>query len=316
MTPPTEIGRRVHLVVACANRKSRPVPSLLRLRQVHGSTPAARAVAWVSQLERSADSTLPARELYAGEHWQIVRELQQTAAAAGLDASLWVCSAGYGLISADAPLRPYSATFAAGHPDSVCASPRYGSSWWTALAAWPGPAPNAPRTLRDLARHDPNALVLLALSSVYLAACAEDARSAAAELASPEHLTIISAGTEPRGLLGRHLVPADARLQATLGGTRQSLNVRILTHLIRHPNALTHTGASNVLEGLLEAAPPLATYERIPRTDAQVAGFIRRRLTTNPEATASRLLREFRDLGYACEQRRFATIYHALGEDR
>ena len=68
-----------------------------------------------------------------------------------------------------------------------------------------------------------------------------------------------------------------------------------------------------MLERWLKAAPPLVKLERLPRTDAQVAGFIRRRRATEPDATASRLLREFRDLGFACEQRRFASIYHALG---
>lgn len=309
-------GARVHLVVTCANRKTRPVPSPLRLRHIRRRTPAARATAWVDQLEGSQEPTLPARDLYAGEHWQVVRDLEQTSAAAGLNATLWVCSAGYGLVPAGAFLRPYGATFTTGHPDSVSTNPRDGASWWTALAGWPGPEPTAPRTLQDLARRDPDACFLLALSSVYLAACAEDVQHAAAELASPEHLTIISAGTAPRGPLGRHLAPADARLQSALGGTRQSLNVRILTLLMRQPSPLTRTHLSGTLEGWLKMAPPLVKHERLPRTDAQVAGFIRRRLVTEPDATASRLLREFRDLGFACEQHRFASIYHALEEDR
>ncbi len=310
------MGARVHLVVTCANRKTRPVPSLLRLRQVAGRTPAARAAAWVAQLEGSAEATLPARELYAGEHWQIVRALEETAAMAGLNTSLWVCSAGYGLISVDARLRPYAATFAGGHPDSVGAHANNRSQWWAALAGWPGPALGAPRTLRDLAGQEPHAVFLLALSSTYLAACADDVQGAVARLASPEHLTVISAGVRASGPLAACLVPASARLQPALGGTRQSLNVRILAHLLRHPgDALTHTRIRGVLAELLAAAPPLTRYARAPRTDAQVATFIRRRLTVDPGTTASRLLREFRDRGYACEQSRFAAVYRALRED-
>jgi hypothetical protein len=309
-------GLRVHLVVTCANRKTRPIPSPLRLRQIAGLPPAARATAWVDQLEGSPEPTLPARNLYAGEHWHVVRGLEQTATAAGLNATLWVCSAGYGLVAADAFLRPYAATFTTGHLDSVSTNPRDGAAWWTALAAWPGPEPNAPRTLRELARREPNAVFLLALSSVYLGACVEDVQHAAAELVSPEHLTIISAGTAPRGQLGPHLVPADARFQSMLGGTRQALNVRILAHVLRRPSLLTQRRISETLEGWLKIAPPLVKHERLPRTDAQIAGFIRRRLATEPGVTASRLLREFRDLDFACEQRRFSSIYHALGEDR
>jgi hypothetical protein len=309
--------RRIHLVVACANRKTRPVPSTLRLRHVVECSPGGRAAAWIDQLQRSTEPTVTARELYAGEHWQIVLGLEATAAAAGLEASLWVCSAGYGLVSVDAPLRPYDATFAAGHADSVSEDPRNRPEWWTALADWSGPVPTAPRTLRELARREPHAVVLVALSSAYLAACTADLLGATAELASPEQLTIISAGTRSRGPLARHLAPATAHLQPTLGGTRQSLNVRILAHLLRdHADSLTHTRIRVVLSSLLAAAPPLMRYERSPRTDPQVATFIRRRLATEPGATASRLLREFRDLGSACEQGRFATIFRAVLENR
>jgi hypothetical protein len=255
--------------------------------------------------------------LYAGEHWQVVCGLEPTAAAAGLAANLWVCSAGYGLVSADAPLRPYAATFATGHADSVSADPRDRPRWWVSLADWKGPVPSAPRTLRDLARGQPHAVFLVALSSAYLAACTNDLLALADELVSPEHLTIISTGSRPGGPLARHLAPATAQLQPMLGGTRQSLNGRILAYLLReHAAALTHTHIRRVLGGLLAAAPPLARYQRATRTDQQVQMFIRRRLASEPEVTASRLLRQFRDLGYACEQGRFATLYNAVCENR
>jgi hypothetical protein len=306
----------VQLVVACANRKTQPVPDPLRLRNIVDANPAGRAARWIDELERSTEPTVPARQLYAGEHWQVVRGLESTAAAAGLDGSLWVCSAGYGLVSADAPLRPYAATFATGHPDSVSADPRNRPRWWASLADWKGPVPSAPRTLRELARSQPHSVFLVALSSAYLAACTNDLLELADELVSPEHLTIISTGSSG-GPLAHHLAPATAQLQPMLGGTRQSLNARILAYLLREQAAaLTHTYIQEVLGGLVAVAPPLARYERASRTDQQVRMFIRRRLSREPEVTASRLLREFRDLGNACEQGRFAALYRAVCEDR
>jgi hypothetical protein len=307
---------RVHLVVSCANRKTRPVPSLLRLRQIVHHPRATRAAMWVDRLERSTESIVPARQLYAGEHWQIVRELETTATASGLDVSLWVCSAGYGLISVNAELRPYAATFATGHPDSVSADPDMRSQWWADLAGWPGPRPDAPRTIRDLARREPHDILLVALSATYLAACVDDVMEAAAELSSPEQLTVISVGTRASGPLARHLAPGSARLQPVLGGTRQALNARVLSYLLSHQaDALTYPHIAGSLDELLAAAPPLVRYARTPRTDAQVATFIRRRFASDTGVAASRLLREFRDRGYACEQRRFSAIYRTVRED-
>jgi hypothetical protein len=306
---------RTQVVITCANRKTRPVPAPLRLGQLAPLKPGQRVEAWVKRLQSAEEPALRACDLYAGEHWQVARHLPVMAESTDWHTTLWVCSAGYGLVSADAPLRPYAATFSPRHVDSVGSRAELGD-WWQGLSAWPGPVPGAPRSLVDLARADPHATLLVALSPPYLEACAEDLLAAAAILASPEQFTIISVGAPRRGTLGAHIAPGDARLQHALGGTRQALNARVIAYLLgQRTHPLTRSAIAHTLDRLLASQPPLPQYHRDPQSDAQVTAFIRQRLSINPRLTHSRLLRELRDAGRACEQGRFAALFRAVQEE-
>lgn len=304
---PRHPSRTVNLVVTCSQRKRRPVPPRLQLRSVRARSTSVAAHRWVERLAHHDVTALAGEDLYAGEHWSVVAALPALAAARGIRLSIWVCSAGYGLVPTAAPLKPYSATFATGHPDSV---PGTGWDWWAKLAAWEGPTPGEPRTIADLARRYPRALLLLALSAPYLTSCQADAIEAAHCLRGGERLAIISSGTRPSGTLYPHFLPANARLQAVLGGTRQALNARIAGFLLAHiaPD-LVLSRSREALADLLAAQPPPPSYDRRRLSDDEVRLFIRRRLEIDNRRSKSRLLAQLRHSGLACEQTRFGQLY-------
>jgi hypothetical protein len=306
-SPPRHPARTVNLVVTCSQRKRRLVPARLQLRSVRAHSASVAANRWVERLAHADVDAIAGENLYAGEHWSVVAALPAMAAARGIRLSVWVCSAGYGLVPAAALLKPYSATFAAGHPDSV---PGTGLDWWGRLAAWEGPTPGEPRTIADLARRYPRALLLLALSAPYLSSCRADAVEAAHHLRGHRQLAIISAGTRPSGTLYPHFLPANARLQAVLGGTRQALNARIAGFLLSHiaPDLLL-SRSRDALADLLAAQPPPPAYDRRRLSDDEVRLFIRRRLEIDNGLAKSRLLSELRHSGLACEQARFGQLY-------
>jgi hypothetical protein len=309
MTAPT--GRltqsaAVHVIVTCTNRKTLTVPPELRLDSVKARDNAQRAERWTARLAGTADAPLiRAQDLYAGEHWMIARRLPGLAGHAR--ARLWVCSAGYGLIPADALIHPYAATFS-GWQDRVPGGPDGARRWWHALSSWEGPAAGQPRTLDMLAASDPSAIFLLALSASYLDACRDDIAAAAGKIADPDNVMVISTGTRYPNTAIAALVPADARMQACLGGTRQALNVRIAAHLLA-AGISGRAEAARCMTRLLDAQPPVTRYQRKKLTDEEVTKMIVCSLAETPGMSASRLLRKFRDDGYACEQSRFAHLH-------
>jgi hypothetical protein len=304
-----ERSTAVHVVVTCTSRKTAAVPAELRLRSITDLAATPDAIReWTTRLS-SPDGAelLAAEDLYAGEHWAVARQLPNSSAVP--DVRLWVCSAGYGLIRARAQIRPYAAAFS-GHEDRTPGGDG-ARRWWRALAQWEGPEPGQPRSIRELAAANPAASFMLALSAAYLDACRDDIIAAASELQDPDKLLVISAGARGLGLLAELMVPADARLQAVLGGTRQALNARIAARLLR-AGITGRAQATRHMTNLLALQPPVARYERKKLSDDEVTAMISGRLAQEPAMPASRMLREFRDAGYACEQQRFAELHRQV----
>jgi hypothetical protein len=300
----------VHMIVTCANRKSRPIPARFQLGQVPGSSPVQRARRWISRLTQT-DGTpqVAAVDLYAGEHWSVARGFPALHRP-GEEIRLWASSAGYGLIPAEALLMPYHATLTPGQTDSV---PGAAAAWWSLLSEWHGPAPQYPRSIHALVAADPAAVFMFVLSKSYLRACGADIAAACEYINDLDRLLIVSAGARPLGDLAGFMVPADARLQACLGGTRRALNARIGADLLS-AGIRGRDEAVGYLERLLAAQPPIPRYDRRKQSDREILDIIAGRLSQVPPPSANRLLREFRDAGLACEQHRFSRLYRSLVE--
>jgi len=301
-----------HVIVTCANRKSLPIPSYLQLGEVPGTSAIERARTWIARLADTGSAPqVPASDLYAGEHWSVVRRFAEQAQP-GEDIRVWACSAGYGLIPAEARIMPYHATLTPGQADSV---PGNAASWWTWLNEWPGPAPEFPRSIRALVASDPSALFMFVLSKNYLRACGDDIAAGSELIADPDRFLIVSAGAWLQGILAAFAVPADARLQAQFSGTRRALNARIGFYLLSR--GIRGRGeATDDLTRLLAAQPPITRYDRKKQTDDEILDLIARHLSRAPVPSANRLLREFRDVGLACEQHRFTRLYRSATEAR
>ncbi len=300
------LRQRLHIVVTCTSRKRVVVPATMRLRGMPVMRTRQRAMHWIEHISSPNNDAVPARELYAGEHWAIARNLP--AAALGfVEPTLWVASAGWGLIPANATIRPYSATFSPRHPDSVAAETVGTQAWWNALAEWEGPTSSAARSLTALVTNHSRDRILLVLSQAYLAACRADLR-AAIEGARDGQISIIAAGASADPHLTGVILPADARLQHHVSGSRGALNVRIAQEVLT-AGLYDHATMYDYLRRQLDIAPKLVSYERQRLSDDDVLTFIRRHLAEGSSLSHTRLLRTLRDSGKACEQARFAALF-------
>jgi hypothetical protein len=301
----------MNVVVACTNRKTQPIPARLQLRKVRGKDPARRLDAWIQRLHDMDGLRTRAADLYAGESWEVTRTLLEGSSES--PRSLWICSAGLGLLASDCAIPAYSATFEQSHPDAVPDGVHGAADWWTALGSWEG-FDSGPRSLRALARCCPTARLIVVLSPPYLKACRSDLIAAANELDDPMQLSVISAGTKRDPLLWRHLLPVDARLQSKVGGTKHSLNIRTAAALLQS-GGQTHMEMHQRLVRWLQGQPALTRFDRTPVTDDAVRQFIEDRLSSGEALTHSRTLREFRTSGFACEQSRFARLFQEVSCD-
>jgi len=305
----------VRVVVGCANRKRKPPARGLQL----GAYPTgieARSAQWLKRIGRPETDTVTAHDLYMGEHWSVVKGLHEAAGQGGCDIEIWVVSAGYGLVPAESLLEPYSATFSPGSRDSVVQgvlgeqrneANRY---WWEQLTRPRASRETETRSLTQLARKDPSVPIVVALSKTYAQAVREDLNAASLAMGNNKNLMLVTTGG-PLTHLENIQLPCDARFVNSLGGTRTALNVRVVDLIVRNcrDHSFGLTAVRGFLRHSLDNSGSIPTYgHRKKKSDAVIRGLIRDRLRDHDYSRSS-LLRLLRDEGFACEQRRFSTLF-------
>jgi len=318
-----QMGKAINIVVTCTSRKTRDPLARFRLRDVRDKTVQHRALNWIERLRTNGNSRTSASQLYCGEYWSVVRSLPSVARDAGVTPRIWICSAGYGLISPQSQISSYSATFSPYERDSVTrgfdADDRRiaARQWWRSISSWSGPSGTELRSLTAIARRYQNVPLLVVASPDYLQAIDQDLNGAAAVLSRTDLLLIVSAGTRTFGKLTDHLLPCDARLQSCLGGTRGTLNIRIARLLLQYMGRghISLDRQKAQLRRLLSKQPPIEQHHRRVLTDEQVRRFIHLELNKNNSASRSLLLKKLRSSGRACEQSRFADLYTEMVSD-
>ena len=297
---------RLHLVTACTDRKRGPISPDLKLRAFGHVRLDDRIREWIEALGASG-YRIPARDLYAGEHWVEFIRLIDSLGDADRPVSSWVISAGYGLIPTDAELAPYGASFSAGATDAVRPSDSTWEpvEWWAALARWDGPAPGLPRTITELIHRDPEDVVLVAASPTYLRSIREDLDLV---FQSSGHVIVFCASA-PSWIPEANRVDYDSRLRAVTGGSQISLNVRVMRLALEQSTSLDPDELRRTINEVMGSLPAPPKYERIASTDEDVRAFITARLKKDPQIRPTPLLREWRALNRACEQGRFRTLF-------
>lgn len=296
------------MVVACSQRKRTRPPSELRLSSINAA-PDERAIEWLQRLRDVDVAQHRAQELYVGDHWRAACEAYRLAQQFSSRAELWIISAGYGLIPGSKLIKPYSATFASGSADSVWRGPTEGDlhsrqkEWWEALPH--------DGILSELLRGD--GTIVIAAGAPYLAALTTDLAAALQHDRSGDRISVLSAGSR-----GNHAhLPVSGKFRAAAGGTDTSLNGRLLALLAAEApvHRFRHSEMTKAVTRLAERLPATTRSVGKTVTDQQVAqqiNSIRRHL---PTASRTQALRELRRTGIACEQSRFASIWHATIHD-
>ena len=312
----------LNIVVSCTYRKRRvggasklAEDQTIKLRDFHG-TLQERIDLWWEALQTQDSPKLPARDLYAGDHWSTSLQLADISKSRGLKSRLWVCSAGYGLLPVDAPLKPYSASFSPG-PDSVHrpkgdpVGPSDANEIWWGLLAQQNFL-DGPRSISELHTSKRNSRLIVVASERYLRALRADLKQKCTD--DPDRVLLISAGYPNGDDLSPCLLPADARLQPSVGGVLQTMNARlarIVLHKIDPGEGFESTRKR--FRARLRRAPDRIQYDRKPMSDHKVKAFIAREIkalaSIGQKACHSPLLRTLRDSGNACEQKRFRQLF-------
>jgi hypothetical protein len=156
-------------------------------------------------------------------------------------------------------------------------------------------------------RDDPR--LVIAAGAAYLAALEHDLGGARHLDLDGERLSVISAGSRGNGAL----VPVDGRFRGAVGGTDSSLNTRLLALIAEDAAAhgFRRSAMSERIVALASKLPPSDRQQGKTATDSEVLDQIETIRCERPGLSRTRALRELRERGIACEQRRFAVLWSA-----
>jgi hypothetical protein len=311
---------RIGLLVPCTKRKRGVVVDALRIRSLPRTDTCSLAAEWTRRLG-AASGRRPATDLYVGQGWAYALAARRLLIGRSARVDAFVLSAGLGLISADHPVPPYSATFSSGE-DQVAAradddSPRAAihRRWLGLLHATRGASGRS--NLEQLSRCD---YVVAAMGAEYVEAAGELLAELADALGG-DRLLLVSVGTRLRAEdpLSKVQLPVDTLAEMLLPGARSSLNQRLLKWIVEE--VVPTTGWDRAALGAEIAARLAGASAGQPRgprpvwrlDDSQVAAWIAERLRVDPDASQSRLLQEFRKTG-SCEQGRFGRLVASVRE--
>ena len=304
----------VHLLLGCSSRKRERPATALQLRNMREAFHE-RISGWIEQLD-ATPRKIPANLLYKSDAWYIGRKFKQSLS--NRKAKLWALSAGYGVVSGDAHLASYSATFSEGHADSIH---RLGDplspiearrKWWHKLSQWSGPdGEQWLRSISSIAADNPSATLVVCVGSKYLEAIDCDLRDTQRKLVRPDQLIVVTSKPCSTIELEESWVQVPSNFRLLVGGTLGSLSVRTAIRIIREPSLteVTAVKAKELLEELSVSVSRLPNYKRKKVDDDAVVEWIRIRLIEDPMLSKTSALRNFRDMGLACEQSRFGRLF-------
>ncbi len=290
------------IVTNCTARKRAGVP-LVRLTPPLASEGVALLASGWRETLASEPPVIPAGQLYVGRS---ISEAKATAKI--LDASLFMVSAGLGLVPSERMVPGYNLSVAGEDTGLLGLLEARGASisdWWRELSQ--------NRGLPWLLHEASTALILIALPTTYLELLSDDFAELPSALSSRLRVFTSSSGRKAlANFPDIPVMPYDERLEALVGfaGTRSDFPQRALRHFVSSLGAHTLDADSAIaaVEHSLSGcdAPVIPLRRRL--NDDEICELIRKAWSACG-GNSARLLRHIRDGELvACEQARFAGL--------
>lgn len=291
------------VVVPCSARKREPCHANLRARELSIGSMEEVGNNWLERVRASASATrYPAADLYCGRGFRRAHlSVLQTSA------SLFVVSAGMGLVGEDTQIPPYDITLHSGSESSVPSlinAEFDPSAWWRVVQGGPF-ASDMHRLAAGQGR------IVIALSRPY--ALLVGASLSELPVAVRQRLRILGRGIKP-GLpaaLHPQLVNYDERLDVVIRGTKLDAWSRDLSHFVgllsEAPMASVREDQKAVNDSLEHVETP-ASIQRSRVSDDVLISHIKTMLEEGFTATSA--LKQLRRVkSVACEERRFRRLF-------
>ena len=301
---------RVLIIANCTNRKRATRSKTANVRDLAPGTVTKVATEWIDVLSESAPLR-PLTDVYCGRGFNEV-----LGAARDLDAVLLVVSAGLGLVDARTLIPTYGATISGHGDDNVLKKLQDcdAKTWWTKICRLSPYSTSLTTESYDL--------ILVAVSRPYFPLIELALENLDGTERKKVRLFSSMSAHELSESLAEYLMPYGSRFDDDAGplpGTKSDFTQRALRHFVNiiveknAQNECANVHAMHIERELKNLSNPVR-HNRQRLTDDQIETLVRKHWE-DVRGSSSRMLRFLRDnLGVACEQRRFQSIFNRTKE--
>lgn len=306
--PPTRSVTIGAIVAPCSSRKRIRSPRQACAVSLPVAPQDKLETAWLAKLN-TFERRVPARELYRGRGAGLARQCADKASA-----PLYIVSAGLGLVIGSENVPTYGVTVARRGDDSILKRVRGRfdpTAWWAAVCSGPFST-----TFDRVLERSQDRITLLALTKPYAAMVAASLAALPEELAAGLRIFGWRLQDDLPASLHRFVMNYDARLEASLPGTRNDFAQRAMAHFVDVVLPMGGVDLETHRREIEISLAGLVAPERVARprvSDDEILGWLGQ--PGQAGGGVGRLLRRIRDQGIACEQSRFARL-HAQSRER
>jgi|GEM_PF-6080498 len=300
------------LLVSCAASKNQLAEPELQMRNVQEDGYDNVLSSWLRSLE-NVKHRYPAMVLYKGGYWSLIRKILTVQ-------SSWktlIVSAGLGLVQDTDFIPGYEATFSTNQLDSIPSHQEGSSLWFDGIGGT--------RRFTEYFEQQSDPLLIVVLSHPYLKAI-QLCLDWYIDRFGTDALIVLSTESTKRAFPDfiKSWIVLNEKMVHETGGVVGTLNASVLLWYVSQigEESISHASMTERIALLSErtaSKESLIQKNRTPQTIKQVKQWISRwvqqSLNQNQSIAKTRALREYRQEGFACEQKKFGRLFAEVKAD-
>jgi len=262
---------------------------------------------WSQNIKTKKAPVYTAAKLYKGSAWQATLNTK-TILSSKFNTNLYVASAGYGLIHSETKICSYNSTFTSSTPNSINkfiidSGKNANVEWWNSINKF------------ELSSFQKGSYFFIILPHEYLSAAQDTIKFLIEKFDKNVFIFIANKNATPT-FMKNHVIKFDSRFNNFQNGILSNILQRAVlwlsNEIIEKDIPLNH----QVLQEHIETKMGIYEVFKMPirkkLTDKETRIKIKNMILDNNITSATRGLKNLRNSGFACEQKRFGKIFREV----
>jgi len=298
----------INIIASCTSGKKYPSSNLLDLSNMDDNLLLENASeSWAKSIYINNSPLYKASQLYKGAAWKATLEIKDILSSK-IKTDLYIASAGYGLIHSDKEIYSYDCTFSSGDSNSISKFSNHLDSpsnmlWWDQINTFSS----------ESFPHDSYFFIILPHD--YLLAAQNFIQEIIHKYNEKVFIFIANKKSIP-SFMNQNIVKFDSRFNSFQTGVMTTMLQRAVLWLSNEISSknipLTHNDLQYHVDMKLARYKTFTMPVRKQLKEKEIYEKIRLMILYNNISSATQGLKYFRQLGFACEQKRFGRLFNEV----